>query len=532
MIRLKLPTCLGLILLTTACDKLLGFDDNSTTVDCIRDSDCDARQVCNAQYRCEEETPSDTSPTAKGGSSGTATSSSHHGGKGAGGSKSTSSLEAQGGTSPVGGSTAIGGAPSTTTTTPSILSLGGTSSTTSSGGQSGATTSLGGSSNLGGTSSAIGGTSSSGGISSTSTAGSGGVGGTSVSSTLGGAAGSGGTSASTTTGCTKDAHQCKSFGEPGFVVKWQTCGADGKWDEGIVCDDYCTLSGCKKAKSCLNLTASEKINGASCCNARPVPGGVTFNRSPNGSCSAESPCPATVSDFLLDTYEVTVNRFRAFVSQYTNTFPTAGMGANPHNSANSGWDASWNALLPADKTALEAQLRNCSASTYWPFHNGTEFAPINCVSWYLAFAFCVWDGGRLPTEAEWDYAATGGEGRNYPWSTAATGNLVNASYAIYMDGVSDWTAPQPELLASAGIAKWGQYHLAGNVQEWVADAYWSEYANLANCIDCANYNWTDLLSRVLRGGHYERTDVPVSRRANGNAAAFSELSGFRCARDD
>ncbi|WP_438023210.1 formylglycine-generating enzyme family protein [Sorangium sp. So ce233] len=57
-----------------------------------------------------------------------------------------------------------------------------------------------------------------------------------------------------------------------------------------------------------------------------------------------------------------------------------------------------------------------------------EARPIRCVSWSVAFAFCAWDGGRLPTEAEWNHASAGGsEQREYPWGNA----FPNSTYAVY-----------------------------------------------------------------------------------------------------
>jgi len=57
--------------------------------------------------------------------------------------------------------------------------------------------------------------------------------------------------------------------------------------------------------------------------------------------------------------------------------------------------------------------------------------PMNCVDWYVAFAFCAWDGSRLPTEAEWNFAASGGTAqRIYPWSTAP-GPVIDSTFAWY-----------------------------------------------------------------------------------------------------
>ncbi|MCA9623624.1 MAG: SUMF1/EgtB/PvdO family nonheme iron enzyme, partial [Myxococcales bacterium] len=150
----------------------------------------------------------------------------------------------------------------------------------------------------------------------------------------------------------------------------------------------------------------------SCCKSPLVVGG-SFDRSNNPL------FPATVSDFRLDRFEVTVGRFRRFVNAYPSSAPAPGDGAHPAIPG-SGWDASDDAKLPGDATALMAALDCGSYTTYTDQVGGQEHLPINCLTWELAFAFCAWDGGRLPTEAEWNYAAAAGaEQRLYPWGSAA-----------------------------------------------------------------------------------------------------------------
>jgi sulfatase modifying factor 1 len=162
-----------------------------------------------------------------------------------------------------------------------------------------------------------------------------------------------------------------------------------------------------------------------------VPGG-TFNRDNDPS------FPATVDDFKLDMYEVTVGRFRAFVNAGGATQanpPPPGAGAHPLI-VGTGWDPDWNMYyLPSDRAALEAGLlcsREYRTQTWTGSAGANENYPINCVDWYQAFAFCAWDGGRLSTEVEWNYAAAGGsEQREYPWGDSTP----NTSLAVFECGI-------------------------------------------------------------------------------------------------
>jgi formylglycine-generating enzyme len=188
-------------------------------------------------------------------------------------------------------------------------------------------------------------------------------------------------------------------------------------------------------------------NGENCCTTINVPGG-TFPQGrgtedcgsvgcqvgdagtegcPNGMFCYSDELPehsSTVSSFALDKYEVTVGRFRNFVNAYvsnTATVPPEGAGANPAIPG-TGWQSAWNANLPATQATFTAYLKCIQARLDLNFSTWTDSAAanedkaINCVNWYEAFAFCIWDGGRLPTESEWEYTATGGaENRIYPW---------------------------------------------------------------------------------------------------------------------
>ena len=255
--------------------------------------------------------------------------------------------------------------------------------------------------------------------------------------------------------------------------------------------------------------------------------------------------PATVSDFRLDTYEVTVGRFRQFVDAGMGTQaspPSSGAGAHP-NIADSGWDPSWNGILVADTPALNVEAIDCATpyQTWTNTPSANENRPMNCITWYEAMAFCTWDRGFLPTEAEWNYAATGGsEQRAYPWSSPpgllgidgtrasygdSLGNCYGAGTTLHPCTVTDLMVVGTK---QAGDGRWGQSDLAGNVWEWTLDWYASPYAT--PCTDCASL--TPGSYRVSRGGDFssEEAALRTANRANVTPPTRDYSTGVRCAR--
>ena len=252
--------------------------------------------------------------------------------------------------------------------------------------------------------------------------------------------------------------------------------------------------------------------------------------------------PATVSNFRLDKYLVTVGRFRQFVTAWNNGLgynPPAGSGKHTHlpgGGLNGGAEPGWLTTDNVNITPTSANL-TCDAS-YATWTGGDDRRPINCVNWWESYAFCIWDGGFLPSEAEWEYAAAGGsEERKYPWGQTdpGTGN----QYAIYgcnyptpgtcTNDVSNIAAVGT---ATQGAGRWGQLDLGGNVWEWNQDFYVSLYVD--PCTDCANL--TNASARVQRGGMFNNMTpsylLPGAAAArDDNPPANRELyAGFRCAR--
>jgi Sulfatase-modifying factor enzyme 1 len=122
-----------------------------------------------------------------------------------------------------------------------------------------------------------------------------------------------------------------------------------------------------------------------------------------------------------------------------------------------------------------------------------ENLPINCVNWYQAYALCIWDGGFLPSEAEWEYtAAGGGQQRVYPWGSTDPG--ASNAYAIYGEHYTANLGIAPVGTAARGAGLWGQLDLAGELREWNLDSY-AAYAD--PCTDCADT--TAFSDRVMRG---------------------------------
>jgi formylglycine-generating enzyme required for sulfatase activity len=193
--------------------------------------------------------------------------------------------------------------------------------------------------------------------------------------------------------------------------------------------------------------------------------------------------------------------------------PAAGEGAHA-NIPGSGWDTSWNSSLAVDSAALVSGLKCDPLQTWTDQPAGNEHRPINCVTWYEAMAFCAWDGGYLPTDAEWNYAAAGGDQqRAYPWSNPAGSLILDSSRASYSS--QDNTDQPPNCVGDGmpgcavtdliavgtkpmGDGRWGQSELAGNVYEWTLD--W--VAPLVTpCTDCATLS-PPTMWRSIHGGSF------------------------------
>jgi formylglycine-generating enzyme required for sulfatase activity len=241
--------------------------------------------------------------------------------------------------------------------------------------------------------------------------------------------------------------------------------------------------------------------------------------------------PATVSPFTLDVYEVTVARFRNFVSAYDSWGkPAAGSGRNPNDPDDTGWVSTWNQNLQVNAAGLKTQLA-CSmagyAGTWTDTVGANETLPITCLDWFTAFAFCIWDGARLPTEAEWNFAAAGGgEQRVYPWSSPPQNQTVSSDDAVF--GVA---APLPVGSKIAGLGKWGHSDLAGNAEEWVRD-WWTDPYPSQTCVDCVTLTTAQWAAE--RGGSFisNADSVSASFRDYGTAAPsyLQPWTGVRCAR--
>jgi hypothetical protein len=211
-------------------------------------------------------------------------------------------------------------------------------------------------------------------------------------------------------------------------------------------------------------------------------------------------------------------------------------GANPRDARDHGWDPVWNGSLPKDAIEFAQNLAcNVQGRTWTPQPGANESKPINCVSWFEAFAFCIWDGGRLPSEVEWYYAASGGTAQlMFPWGNAPLDPRV-ASYNFCARGdrtcISSLALP-PVGSMPGGAGRWRQQDLVGSVDEWVRDAYTDKFPAADPCDNCASLQTSDVSDfRVVAGGSWVSTasGLSLSERVNDVATSRSVSGGFRCA---
>jgi formylglycine-generating enzyme len=228
--------------------------------------------------------------------------------------------------------------------------------------------------------------------------------------------------------------------------------------------------------------------------------------------------PISVDTFVIDAHEVSVARFRVF---WEAGHPTAPPITYPDGQIVTAGPA----VEPG--TTDENEVYNWSI-----FKDAREAHPINQVLWPTAFAFCAWDGGRLPTEAEWEYTATGravgdlSPGRTYPWGEVEpTCDLLLANTLDC--GLNRTVAVD----AQAGYG--GVFQQAGNVSEWTADHYeeygvrcWDGTARVNPlCYDDGLPPWT------LKGGSFLGYSWQTVAAWRMGSESLSAARGMRCARD-
>lgn len=260
-----------------------------------------------------------------------------------------------------------------------------------------------------------------------------------------------------------------------------------------------------------------------------VPAGEFRSGTPEGSDGLADEHPERLvflRAFFLDRFEVTNEQYAAFIRS----------------------------------TGHRPPANNNPASTIWAgeaFPDAIAHHPVVNVSWNDAAAYCRWSGKRLPTEAEWEKAARGTDGRRYPWGN--DWNWTKANSASYWAGRTvdfqsgaDWDAfwlkgeganlakekgINGEVLTlpvgsfPGGVSPYGIHDLAGNAAEWVQDWYDPNYYRTAPLTDPAGPERGAI--KAMRGGSWLKPAVSLrtSDRDWGIMDSRPSGTGFRCAKD-
>jgi formylglycine-generating enzyme required for sulfatase activity len=257
----------------------------------------------------------------------------------------------------------------------------------------------------------------------------------------------------------------------------------------------------------------------------PIPGGEFFMGS-DDDLELEKPAhQVMMKGFCIDRFERTVDDYKACSDR----------GACKRAPKTNEW---------VGITKADSALYDPLCTIQDPKAHGKH--PINCVDWEMADHYCKAEGGRLPTEAEWEFAARGPDGRKYPWGDdPPSGGHVNAcgtecvawgkAHKVPLDAMypmdDGYANTAPVGSFPQGKSRYGVEDVVGNVWEWVADFY-APYAP-AGAMQTDPKGPPAGTERVIRGGCWNSSQPSWARptfRFHDTPAKRSYGIGFRCAK--
>jgi formylglycine-generating enzyme required for sulfatase activity len=232
-----------------------------------------------------------------------------------------------------------------------------------------------------------------------------------------------------------------------------------------------------------------------------VPGGTFQMGSEEGSSDERPVHTVTLDSFWIDQTKVTNAQYATFLNDLENQ-------------------------AESDVTWLELEDEDCLIEhidgEFQP-KSGYADHPVIEVSWHGAAAYCEWAWGRLPTEAEWEYAARGPQVYTYPWG--------NRDPTCDLAQYSGCPGEKVEVGSFPDGASWcGALDMAGNVWEWVADWYDADYYETSPSNNPTGPEWDKY--RVLRGGSWNSPpdDMRSANRHRQSPDITLDYAGFRCVR--
>lgn len=221
----------------------------------------------------------------------------------------------------------------------------------------------------------------------------------------------------------------------------------------------------------------------------------------------------TLDPFYIDKYEVSVAQYAAFLNRLGSYDKAC------HN---------FDCTLPRERIGYTSYLMEQDlgdGTRQYAALTGFANYPANHITWYGADAYCRSVGARLPTEAEWEYAARGTDGRLYPWGN----EQPTPRHAVYQSNSFDNLKPVDAL--PDGASPFGVFGMAGSVWEWTADWYDERYYQHSPAVNPTGPEFG--LTRAVRGGAWPNNNQADRIRATNRSALSPDLIsatvGFRCA---